>query len=147
MSECKRKKGFTLIELLVVIAIMAILAAVVIVNLGRAKTRANEARVSSDLAALSGALTLYKDENPDGKYPNSGDGTATGFDSMVQELKNPTWDTSGEVSYIDQEPTEPSGYSYRYCSTDGSSYLLQGIRTSDSQVIYSQGSDTCSPAE
>ena len=136
MSECKRKKGFTLIELLVVIAIMAILAAVVIVNLGRAKTKANEARVSSDLAALSGALTLHKDESSDDTYPN---GAGVGFSSMTSTLQS--------EGYLDTIPSPPAGYSYRYCSSDGSAYLLQGVRTSDSQVIYSQGSDTCTPAE
>jgi len=59
----RRDRGFTLIELLVVIAIIAVLAALLLPALARAKEQSKSARCLSNLRQLAISATLYADEN------------------------------------------------------------------------------------
>jgi len=58
-----KEKGFTLIELLVVIAIIGILAGIVLVSMGGARSQARDVKRMSDLRQLISAQELYYGNN------------------------------------------------------------------------------------
>jgi prepilin-type N-terminal cleavage/methylation domain-containing protein len=95
-----RRRGFTLIELLAVIATIAILAALLLPVLSKAKSRAQRTKCFSNLHQLGLAWVAYYDDNNEllaGSYPTNADAWVQGDVSSLPDATNSSMLVAGKL--------------------------------------------------
>jgi prepilin-type N-terminal cleavage/methylation domain-containing protein/prepilin-type processing-associated H-X9-DG protein len=107
-SRAPARFAFTLIELLVVISILAVLMAILLPSLGRARVRARTTVCAANLHALGLAIELYLDEN-DANFPRYFTTSAAGSPLGP-----------GRLWWFGFEPNGPAGGTNRPLLTDKS---------------------------
>lgn len=72
MLISKRSKGFTLVEIMIVVAIIALIAAIAIPNLLRARHNANETAAIGNMKTLVNSLESFRANQAPTTYPGAG---------------------------------------------------------------------------
>jgi len=105
----KRQRGITLIELLVVLSILALISALVVVNVLPERDRAAARKAKIDIGAIENALDQYRLDMFN--YPT----TEQGLEALVTApAGDPRADQYRPGGYLRALPVDPWGKPYQY---------------------------------
>ena len=117
------RAAFTLIELLVVIAIIAILAALLLPALSRAKDRAKRVSCLNDVKQLTLTMLLYADDNEETLPAPGGNGTPYWISQKLRNTLATTYNLPRSIFYC---PANPSWNRDDFWNWPGGQYTVMG---------------------
>ena len=98
------QKGFATLEIILVVMVIGILASIAVPRFTDITTKANTAKIQSDLTTLDTAISIYFMEN--GNYP-TGLSQLSSYVRDIENLKPPTG-----AAYINGTETQITGTAY-----------------------------------
>lgn len=116
MTRTFNRKGFTLVEIMIVVAIIALLAAIAIPNLLRARHNANETAAIGAMRTLSTAMESFRAAQTPPTYP---------VNLAALSTANPPY-VPGTLAAATAAGTARQGYFFTYARTSANAYTLQG---------------------
>ncbi|MFH1776811.1 MAG: prepilin-type N-terminal cleavage/methylation domain-containing protein [Candidatus Omnitrophota bacterium] len=114
-----KRAGFTLVEIMIVVAIIALLAAIAIPNLLRARHNANEAAAQAALKTVSTASESFRAAQTSPTYPAS----LNAMTSAIPSYLDGTFDDAGG------NPSR-QGYTFQYTQINANQFVCSGIPAS-----------------
>src|SRR5258708_12844271 len=105
-ASLRRACGFPLIEILVVITILGILAALIVPRVMDRPDQARATAARADIAAIMGALKLYRLDN--GMYPT----TEQGLAALVKKPDRGEIPPNRTKPYLANLPLDPCQFDY-----------------------------------
>lgn len=111
------RRGFTLIEIMVVVAVIALVAAIAIPNLLRARHNSNEAAAIESVKTLSSMLESYRSAQTPPTYPAG---------LALLGSANPSY-IPASLAGATSPRTARQGYYYNYSLVDSNRYTLEAI--------------------